>query len=75
MGKVSPARKERLRLRAKIERTLWGAMTAQRKAEGACCRGCEHKSRIRMACALGSDFSGHAPVAPDHVCPRWAPRS
>lgn len=75
MSHASPARKERLRLRARITRTLTDAMNAQLRSEGACCGFCVHKgytmNRKQMTCDLGSDFNGHAITRADQVCPRF----
>jgi hypothetical protein len=79
MAKCSPARKARLRERAKAaaaeERTACAAL----KAAGKSCSTCEHRGTRPidkgLICELDSDFQGYRRVPQNYVCSRFQPSS
>jgi hypothetical protein len=75
VGRVSPARRERLRERARQERASWLRDTAAVKQAGGTCRTCQHAAKTNVGskryCTLDSGFDGFAMVRSDHACPRF----
>lgn len=78
MGKVSPARKARLKARRETEAAAERVACAALKAAGKSCSGCLHFDRPfsihpKACCQLDSDFHGYAITTPDSVCSRFKP--
>jgi hypothetical protein len=75
MGRVSPARRERLRARAREVAVIRAAALADMRATGASCATCVHFKRRHSAgdgkyeCEAGSESGGwYQPAKADGLC-------
>ena len=80
MGRVSPARKQRLRERHAAEAAEEQRQCDALKAQGKSCAICLHSDRPgslrgKMACQLDSDFQGYAITHPSNICSRFRARA
>lgn len=79
MAKNSPARKARLKERARQRRVEEDRLCAAHRRDGASCAKCHHSDRPasmsgRMVCQLDSDFHGYAMTTPINICSRFKAR-
>lgn len=77
MAKCSPARKQRLRERAKAAQNAEQEACAILRAAGRSCSTCEHRGTRPMdkglICELDSDSQGYRRVPQNYVCSRFQP--
>lgn len=74
MAKCSPARKERLRERARMAQADERRICTALRIQGSQCSVCQHKGwrmEAKLVCELDSDFQGYRLVEPDYVCSRF----